>query len=364
MTASPFNRRPGPVQGSNVGPPAIHQETEQSVLSSLSPIPEVTTPPESASEDEMDVYDSEVPGGIFEGPPVPELLVHAPPEHAFLSGSAPETQIHVPATISSVPEPSPSMVVSTPPGSSFGEAPSERAPQDPTPTHPLPSTSHSTPEQAIPTANPEPPIRPMTPRVNLIRPTPENSQEAAIPALVPLQPTPPQSSMQLPVIPKPDSSVPELTCPETTLPGTTIFAPMQSTEAESLVPVDPVPNPIPEAAVPDPTCPETAPVPAVSVPEPPLAHGTSLPVALPLSQGKHKRARASSVRPSSSVPDRLGVPDSGTRVRTRSTSLAASFSSGPRTRSVSRSRTPSVLRGEKRKAEDSGDDWENKRQKA
>ena len=181
-------------------------------------------------------------------------------------------------------------------------------------------------------------MQPVPLSVNVIRPTPENSQEALLPSLVPLQPTPPE---QPALTPLPEADVPEPSCPPP--------MPQTLTIPEGLAPVD---STLPLASIPS----SDVLVPDTSSPD---AIDRDSFQALPEPSVPQKRKRASSVRPSASI----AVPDSG--VRTRSVSLAARFPAGPQTRSVSRSRTPSFSRGEKRQGGDSGDDQEwNKRRKA
>ena len=296
----------------------------------LSPITEVLTPPESETNEGMYTNDSAA-GGQFS----------VVPEH--------ETDL---TTLVAIPD------ITQPPES-------------------IPDPSHGD--------------RPITPTVNLIRATPQNSQEAGLPVLVPLQPTPPNVTMQPALHPIPDLPHPEPMCPDQTPAGSPTDLPPipELTSSDAAVSEPPVAYAaVPKPAVPDPTVPEPAgpkasvPVPAsgagvtaadTAVPEPPvsqppvpepLAHVPDPTIAEdtshPLASRKRKRAGMASLTHTRPIHESLGVPRSSA-IRTRSASLAAH----PRTRSASCSRSVSCSRGEKCKAENSGDDWEsNKRCRA
>lgn len=315
MHASAYNPRPVPQapwnilsplhEPSSIAPPDIVMETDNSPIPSpLTPIPEAPTPPDSSSEEEFIPSDLGVrlSAGRESSPAVVsavELGSKLPSGLVSKLPSAPEMQPALPLTV----EPSP-----------------ESAPNSSLPVGNLPSTL-------------EQPVRPVTPSVNLIRPTPENSQEAMVPNIVALQPAPSEASVQTAPIPLPEDHVPEPTGPPLT-PATL-----------------PIPELLPrvESVLPLPTIQGSA----IPVPDPPSPDATvrDLSRTLPEPVVSRKRKRASSVRPSRSVQAGLGVPASG--ARTRSTSLAATVRAGPRTRSLSRSRSPSLSSGEKRQRRDS-----------
>ena len=315
MSASPLNQRPC----------AFHRGTVRIVSrEELSPIPEVPTPPESVADEEM-YTDAVETGGHF----------------SFVPKKCELT-------------------------------PSVALPDSTQPPESIPDPSHED--------------RPVPPTVNLIRATPQNSQEALLPVQVDLQLTPPDAPMQPALHPTPDAPHLEPMCPDLHLvPATT------GSDAPVSDPAVPEPA-VPESVAPDPAIAEATlasggatvntavidppvspppvseppvsepPIPVATVSDPtiPEPHPNSQDTSHPLAPRKRKRAgTVSQIRPRP-VPDTLGVPGSS-GIRTRSVSLAAR----PCTRSASRSRSVSVSRGEKRKAENSGDDREsNKRQKA
>ena len=179
-------------------------------------------------------------------------------------------------------------------------------PESPTPTASIASPAVG--QIAEPTAPPltaDLPPRPITPTVNLIRPTPENSQETAMSNVVALQPTPPDTLMD-------------------------------TQEQLSAGPSQP----------------------ALDAPMPPPTGQVSVPP----SPRKRKRVARSPAADLSQVPDSLAVPD-WIGIQTRASSRARSVSPGVQTRAASQARSMSPAPGQKRRGGDSGDEKLAKRRK-